>query len=113
MFLFGNKKKSTSSNVDSYGELNMMQSKYTKQESINIKILGIGCAKCDQLEKATKEALKILNMDATVEHITDFTEIVSYGVIGTPGMVVNGKVVSSGRVLSVEDVIKILQKVGE
>ena len=75
-----------------------------------VKILGTGCAKCNQLEKATVEALKELGIENKVEHVTDFEEIASYGVMTTPGLVVDGKVASYGKVLKKDEVIKILQK---
>ena len=61
-------------------------------------------------EKATVEALKELNMDTTVEHVTDFSLIASYGVMTTPALVVDGKVVSFGKVLKKDEVIEILKK---
>ena len=76
-----------------------------------MKILGSGCAKCNQLEEATKAALEQLGMDTTIEHITDFARIASYGVMTTPALVIDGKVVSYGKVLKTEEVVKILQKV--
>ena len=76
-----------------------------------VKVLGSGCAKCNALEAATVEALKELGMDATIDHVTDFTQIAAYGVMTTPALVVDGKVVSFGKVLKKEEVIKILQKV--
>ena len=75
----------------------------------SVKILGTGCSKCNQLEKATVEALKELGMDSDVGHITDFSEIAAYGVMTTPALVVDGKVVSYGKVLKKDEVIKILK----
>jgi len=77
----------------------------------SVKVLGSGCAKCNALEKATKEALAELGMDTSIEHVTDFTQIASYGVMSTPALVVDGKVVSYGRVLSKDAVRAILKKV--
>lgn len=77
----------------------------------DIKILGGGCAKCNQLEKATKEALSSLGMSTDVEHITDYTDIAAYGVMSTPALVIDNKVVSTGIVLKVEEVVKILKEV--
>jgi len=77
---------------------------------MSVKILGTGCAKCNQLEQATVEALKELGIENKVEHVTDFAEIASYGVMTTPGLVVDGKVASYGKVLKKDEVIKILQK---
>jgi small redox-active disulfide protein 2 len=74
-----------------------------------IKILGAGCAKCNQLEASTKEALQQLEMDTTIEHVTDFAQIAAYGVMSTPALVVDEKVVSYGKVLKTEEVKKILQ----
>lgn len=77
---------------------------------MNIKILGSGCAKCNQLELATKDALKKLEMDVTIEHVTDFSKIATYGVMSTPALVLDEKVVSFGKVLKTDEVIKLLQK---
>lgn len=75
-----------------------------------IKILGSGCAKCNALEDATRAALIELNMDTAIEHVTDFTQIATYGVMSTPALVVDGKVVSYGKVLKKEEVKKLLQR---
>lgn len=88
----------------------MAQAEQAKKEGASVKILGSGCAKCNQLGVATKTALEQLNMDTVVDHVTDFTQIAAYGVMTTPALVVDGKVVSYGKVLKVEEVIKILQK---
>ncbi len=79
-------------------------------EGAAIKVLGTGCAKCNQLEANTKEALKQLQMDDTVDHVTDLSQIVSYGVMSTPALVIDGKVVSYGKVPKVEEVVDMLQK---
>lgn len=68
-----------------------------------IKVLGSGCAKCLALEKAVKVALAELGMDTTVEHVTDFSQIAAYGVMTTPALVVDGKVVSYGKVLNTDE----------
>lgn len=81
------------------------------KEGVSIKVLGSGCAKCNQLEAATKEALEKLGMDTTIDHVTDFSQIAAYGVMTTPALVVDGKVVSYGKVLKTEEVIKLLEKV--
>ena len=77
----------------------------------SVKVLGSGCAKCNALEANTKAALQQLGMDATIDHVTDFTQIAAYGVMTTPALVVDGKVVAYGKVLKTEEVVKILQKV--
>lgn len=76
-----------------------------------VQVLGSGCAKCNQLEAATKAALEQLGMDATIDHVTDFAQIAAFGVMTTPALVVDGKVVSYGKVLKTEEIVKILQKV--
>ena len=73
-----------------------------------IKILGTGCSKCEKLEKNLDKALKELNIDATVEKVDDLIELVSYGVMSTPGFVVNDEVKSVGKALSVKEIKKIL-----
>ncbi|MBW6468468.1 MAG: thioredoxin family protein [Anaerosomatales bacterium] len=74
-----------------------------------LKILGSGCANCQRLEEAAKRAVAELGADATVEKVTEIDDIISYGVMTTPALVVDEKVVLAGRVPSVEDIKKILQ----
>lgn len=85
-----------------------------KAESVKkddgIKILGSGCAKCIALENATQKAVSELGFDLKIEHITDFSQIASYGVMSTPALVFKGKVVSYGKVLSVEEIKNILKQ---
>lgn len=80
---------------------------------VSVKVLGSGCAKCNKLEKAASEALEELKIDTTIEHITDFGQIASYGVMSTPALVVNETVVSSGTVLSVKQIVEIIQDILE
>lgn len=75
-----------------------------------VKVLGSGCAKCIALEDAVRAALEELGMDVSVEHVTDFTQIAAYGVMTTPALVVDGKVVSHGRVLGKNEAKAIIQK---
>ncbi len=77
----------------------------------SVKVLGSGCKKCNDLESATKEALESLGMDTTIDHVTDFAAIASFGVMTTPALVIDGKVVSYGKVLKVSEVVEILKKV--
>ena len=72
---------------------------------MNIKILGIGCAKCQQLEKLAREAVAESGVAAVVEHVTDFKEIVGYGVFSTPAVVVDGKVKSVGKIPKKEEIL--------
>ncbi|GAA3341191.1 thioredoxin family protein [Amorphoplanes nipponensis] len=63
-----------------------------------IKVLGPGCANCLTLERRAREAVDALGLDATIEKVEDFPTIVGYGVLATPALVVDEKVVVSGRV---------------
>lgn len=71
---------------------------------MEIKVLGHGCANCNKLEALVKEVMAEKTVSGTVAHVTEDREIVSYGVMKTPGLVVNGKVVSYGRVPSKEEI---------
>lgn len=85
------------------------QGEKTKQEK-GIKVLGSGCAKCIALEQTIQKAVNEMNLDLSIEHINDFAQIASYGVMTTPAFVLNGKVVSYGKVLSLEEVKSILSQ---
>lgn len=76
---------------------------------MKIKILGSGCPNCKVLEANTKKALDELKMKANVEKVTDIGKIIEYGVMSTPALVINEKVVSSGRVLNSEEIKKLLK----
>lgn len=65
---------------------------------MHVKILGSGCANCVNLEKATRQAVDDLGLDATFEKVTDYADIAAYGIMRTPGLVVDEKVLLSGRV---------------
>jgi small redox-active disulfide protein 2 len=77
---------------------------------MNIKVLGSGCMNCQTLEKRTREAIEKLNMAADIEKITDFQQIASYGILHTPGLVIDNKIVLQGRVPTVEQILEIIQK---
>jgi len=75
---------------------------------LEVKILGPGCPRCRGLEQATMAALAELKIAADLQHVTNVAEIARYRVFATPALVINGKVVSSGRVLSKEQVKKLV-----
>lgn len=77
---------------------------------MEIKVLGTGCcSKCAALMKATQAAVAELGINSEVEEITDIEKIISYNVMRTPALVVDGKVLSSGKVLSTEEVKSIIE----
>ena len=73
---------------------------------MRIEILGSGCARCHGLKDNVRKALAILGKDAEVVDVTDMQQIMAYGVMSMPVLVIDGKVVSAGRVLSPEEVKK-------
>jgi small redox-active disulfide protein 2 len=73
-----------------------------------IKVLGAGCTNCRNLEKAARQAVDELGVEAEFDHVTDPGEIASYGVMRTPGLVVDEQVVVSGRVPNVAEVKRLL-----
>jgi small redox-active disulfide protein 2 len=77
---------------------------------MDIKVLGPGCAKCQQTEKVVKEAVAETGVSATVEKVTDIRKIAEYGVFGTPAVVVDGDVKCVGKVPSKQDVKKWVSK---
>lgn len=119
MQLFGKRKSSDSAEAAEKKEgcccggacdaKSMEEAKKTSAGGKSVKVLGSGCAKCHELEKNVQAALAELGMDPAVDHVTDFAQIASYGVMTTPALVVDGKVVSYGKVLTVAEAVKILQ----
>ena len=75
---------------------------------LKIEILGMGCAKCNKLEENVRQALSELGIDAEVSHVTDLTEIAKRGILMTPGLVIDGKPVSAGKLLTVEKVKELI-----
>lgn len=73
-----------------------------------VKILGTGCAKCKKLEANAREAVKELGIEASVEKVENIQDIMAYGVMTTPALVVDEQVKVTGKVLSVEDIKKYL-----
>ena len=77
---------------------------------MKIEVLGTGCAKCKTLEENAKLALAKIGGFHELKKVEDIVEIMNYGVMSTPALVVDGAVVSSGKVLSVDEIIKLLQR---
>ena len=77
---------------------------------MKIEILGAGCAKCKSLEKSVRQAVQELGIQVEVKKVEDIMEIVNYGVMGTPALVVDGEVKAVGKVLGVEEIKKMLKK---
>jgi len=77
---------------------------------MDIKVLGTGCAKCRAVEKTVKDVVGELGIDARVEEVKDMARILEYKVMMTPGLVIDGKVVSSGRVPSKSDVKRMIEE---
>lgn len=75
---------------------------------MKIEVLGSGCKNCNALETATVEALRLLGMDVPIDKVTDYGEIMAYGVMSTPALVIDGQVKTVGRVPTVRDLAEIL-----
>ena len=75
---------------------------------MDIKILGTGCKKCQTLEAVTRSAVASLDLTADIDKVTDPGEIVSWGVLATPALVIDGEVVLAGRVPTERDVAALL-----
>ena len=75
---------------------------------MEIKILGTGCPKCNSLEKITRKAVAESGIEANIEKVEDIMEIMNYGIIRTPGLVVNGEVKVSGRLPSEKEILSFL-----
>lgn len=92
------------------GESIEAESTVPETEQADVLILGPGCKNCQGLEQNVKEALKKMGRDVEIAHVTDFEKIATYGIMSTPGLVVKGKVVSSGKVLKVDAIVELLEK---
>ena len=77
---------------------------------MEIKILGSGCSKCKTLEKLTREVVEQNGIDASISKVEDIVEIMKFGVMATPALVVDGKVMIKGRVPSSEEIKEALTK---
>jgi len=108
---FRKKKTQDSGCCGPIDEISFLDAEKAKTEGASVKVLGSGCAKCNQLEAATVAALEQLGMDTSIDHVSDFAQIASYGVMSTPALVVDGKVVSYSKALKTEEVVAILKKI--
>ena len=77
---------------------------------MNIKVLGTGCPKCKTLEKVTRDAVKQMGITAEIEKVDDIAKIINYGVMRTPALVINEKVVASGRIPSMDEIKELISK---
>lgn len=75
---------------------------------MKIEILGTGCAKCNELEMKVKQAVAQSGKFVQIEKVSDIQKIMGYGVMSTPGLVIDGIVKSTGRVLSVDEIAALL-----
>lgn len=71
---------------------------------LTVKVLGSGCANCKKLEQQARTAVSQTGVEAQVEKVTDYADIMSYNILSTPGLVINERVVSSGRIPSVAEI---------
>ena len=76
-----------------------------------IQILGTGCAKCNELAANAKEAAQVLDEEVEFEKITQINDIMKFGCMTTPGLAIDGKVVSQGKVLKPDQIMKLLRPV--
>lgn len=79
---------------------------------LNIKVLGPGCSNCRKLEEVAREAVALAGVEAQIEKVTDTEGILSYDVLKTPGLVINGKLVSSGRIPAAGTVVEWIREAG-
>jgi small redox-active disulfide protein 2 len=77
---------------------------------MNIKILGVGCSRCKKLEKQVSDILTRENIPAEIEKITDVREMMKYGIMATPGLVINEKLKSSGITLKDEQILNFIKE---
>ena len=75
---------------------------------MKIEILGMGCATCNKLEDTVRQAVKETGGNAQVDHITDIKKIMAYGVMTTPALAIDGKVVAAGKLPSLADIKKMI-----
>ncbi len=76
-----------------------------------IQILGTGCSKCNKLADNAKEAAVVLGVDVEIEKVTDLGEITKFGCLSTPGLAINGQLISQGKLLKPDQIMKLLRPV--
>ncbi len=69
-----------------------------------IEVLGPGCNNCKRVEAAAREAVAMAGIEAEIQHVTDYAQIAAKGVMNTPGLIIDGRIVSTGRVPSAGDI---------
>ncbi|PVZ82324.1 thioredoxin family protein [Serratia sp. S1B] len=77
---------------------------------MQIKVVGTGCRKCKALLAATEEAVKSSGVQAEIEYVTDMMKIAETGLLSTPGLIIDNKIVSSGKVLEAQTVAELIEK---
>ena len=77
---------------------------------MQIKVVGTGCRKCKALLAATEEAVKRTSVQADIEYVTDMMKIAETGLLSTPGLIIDNKIVSSGKVLEAQAVAELIEK---
>ena len=78
-------------------------------QKLHLKILGSGCKKCQALEENVSQAASDMGLVFSIDHVKDFAQIATYGVMSTPALVINGKVASFGKVLTVQQAKELLE----
>jgi len=77
---------------------------------MKIEVYGSGCRKCAELERRAKEAVAILGIDATVEHVYDLNKIIEKGIFMTPALIIDDKQAASGKIPSSEEIVNLLRR---
>ena len=80
---------------------------------LEVRVLGQGCARCDKLTNEVMSVLADLEIDADLEHVRDLDEIAAFGPVATPALVINGRVLTSGRVPRRADIIRFIEEAAE
>lgn len=85
--------------------MNDNQNQWRINPELNIKVLGSGCANCKRVEAIIRKVIENLGIEAEIEKVTDFDEIMKWPILSTPGLVINDKLVSAGRIPSEKEII--------